>query len=83
MNCRVFVDFIRAFRDGELPDETAREFRQHIGQCAPCEKYLNEYGEVIALAKGAFAEPEDAVPEEVPERLVNAVMAAVKRRKIH
>lgn len=82
MNCREFVDFIRAWRDGELPDQTARQFRQHLGQCAPCEKYLHEYGEVIALAKGAFSKPEDEVPEEVPERLVDAVMAAVRRRKI-
>jgi anti-sigma factor RsiW len=81
MTCREFVDFIAAYRDGELDEEVALEFDRHLGKCKRCLDYLRDYGDVIALAKGAYADPELDVPEEAPEELVEAVMAALRREK--
>lgn len=81
MTCKEFVDFIRAYRDGELSGESLRVFEDHITKCAPCKVYLREYGEIVALAKGAYAEPDDEVPPQVPPEIVNAVLAALRQQK--
>ena len=81
MTCKDFVDFIRAYRDGELTGESQRVFEDHILKCAPCKAYLREYGEIIALAKGAYADPDDEVPAEVPAELVEGVLAALRHQK--
>jgi predicted anti-sigma-YlaC factor YlaD len=81
MTCREFVDFIRAYRDGELAGDVEREFRFHLKNCAPCTDYLRDYGEIVALAKGAYADLDQSVPEDVPEGLVQAVLAGMRKSK--
>ncbi len=81
MTCKEFVDFIRAYRDGELAGELRRVFEDHINKCAPCKVYLREYGEIVALAKGAYADPDDEVPAEVPPEIIKAVLATLRRQK--
>ncbi len=81
MNCREFVEFICAYREGELRGEVLREFEKHVAGCKPCVDYLRDYGNVIALAKGAYSDPESEVPDEAPQELIDAVMAAIRRRK--
>jgi anti-sigma factor RsiW len=81
MTCKDFVDFIRAYRDGELTGESRRVFEDHIKNCNRCHVYLREYGEVVALAKGAYADLDDEVPAEVPAEIVNAVLATLRQQK--
>ncbi len=81
MTCKEFVDFIRAYRDGELTGASRRVFEDHISNCKRCEIYLREYGEVIALAKGAYADPDDDIPAEVPREMVDAVLATLRQQK--
>jgi anti-sigma factor RsiW len=81
MTCKDFVDFIRAYRDGELTGESRRVFEDHISKCASCKTYLREYGEIVALAKDAYADLDDEVPAEVPPELINAVLATLRQQK--
>ena len=81
MNCREFVEFICAYREGELRGEVLLEFEKHVSACQPCVEYLRDYGSVIALAKDAYSNPESEVPDEAPKELVQAVMAAIRRQK--
>ncbi len=78
MNCREFVDFLMAYLDGELSDAERSAFEQHMQACPPCVTYLETYGETVRLG-GLCGEPEGPVPDEVPEQLVAAILAARER----
>lgn len=82
LTCRDLIDFLRAYLDGELPPALRRRFEEHVDACPPCLHYLDSYRETVSLAAEAFAPcgPDDAVPEEVPEELVRAVLAARAQR---
>ena len=75
MNCREFVDFLMEYLDGELDPARARVFEGHMRDCPPCEVYLDTYRETIRLGK-CICEPDGSMPEDVPEELVQAILAA-------
>ena len=79
MTCRELVDFLGDYVAEELPAAERARFDAHLGECPECIAYLNGYRATIRLGKGAFAHPDDPVPETVPEKLVRAILAA--RRK--
>ena len=77
LTCREFIDFIMAWLDGELEPEVRRSFAEHLDMCPDCVDYLDSYQRTVALGKAAWDAPGDApVPNEVPEELVQAVLAA-------
>ncbi len=78
MNCREFVDFLMAYLDGELSDAERSAFEQHMQACPPCVTYLETYGETVRLG-GLCRDAEGPVPEEVPDQLVAAILAARQR----
>lgn len=75
ITCQQLIDFIAAYRDGELPPEERAEFDRHLAVCPSCQAYLRTYEQTIALARLAASEP---VPDAVPESLVQAILAARK-----
>lgn len=76
ITCREFEDFILDYLEDALPARQRRVFELHIRVCRECRDYLAAYRDTLALAKGAFAEPDQALPEDVPEDLVKAILAA-------
>ena len=81
MNCREFSDFIMAFLDADLPEEAAAEFERHLSLCPPCKHYLDGYRATVSMAGHSLCEhADDPVPDEPPEELVQAILAA--RRKM-
>ena len=76
MNCREFVDFLMEYLDGNLPDAQAATFCEHMGECPGCERYLETYRETVRLGKACCEDPEGPVPADVPEALVEAILAA-------
>jgi anti-sigma factor RsiW len=79
MTCREFIDFLADYLSGELPATQQAVFEEHLAICPDCVNYLDTYRETIRLGKAAFADPEDPVPEEVPEELVQAILSAVRK----
>ena len=77
MNCRDFVDFLMAYLDGELPPEQRSTFEEHMAACPPCVTYLETYAETVRLGQSC-RDSEGPVPDDVPERLVDAILAARK-----
>lgn len=75
MNCREYVDFLMSYVNGELPPEQAAAFKQHISDCPPCIHYLDTYKDTLELEKQAYA-VQEALFEEAPEKLVNAILVA-------
>ncbi len=79
MNCREFVEFLMEYLDGELPEAQVATFREHMADCPSCETYLDTYRETVRLGHDVCGDPDGPVPEDVPETLVSAILAA--RRK--
>ena len=78
LTCRDFIEVIRAWLDDELEPATRTLFAEHLALCVACEDYLRSYQLSVKLGKRAFlpGDPDDAVPDDVPEELVQAVLAA-------
>ena len=78
MNCREFVDFLMDYLDDSLSGGQRSVFEGHMNECPTCVTYLDTYKETVRLGK-LCADPEGPVPEDVPERLVAAILAARSR----
>jgi anti-sigma factor RsiW len=64
------------YTSGELAGSERAEFVAHRAECPECIAYLDTYQKTIHLVKTAYAHPHHEVPDEVPEQLVRAVLAA-------
>jgi anti-sigma factor RsiW len=78
LTCRDFIDVILAWLDDELEPAKRALFAEHLAECVACEDYLRSYRLSVKLGKRAFLPggPDDAIPADVPEELVQAVLAA-------
>ncbi|HSF19813.1 MAG TPA: zf-HC2 domain-containing protein [Vicinamibacteria bacterium] len=79
MTCREFIDFIQEYLEGSLPPAERESFLEHLALCPSCVAYLETYQQTILLAKDAFRDLDATVPDEVPEALVSAILAATAK----
>ncbi len=79
MTCRDFIDFMMDYLSGELTDAERSIFDAHLAECPWCVAYLKTYQEAVKLGKAA-CDVEGQVPEDVPEELVQAILAARPKR---
>lgn len=71
VTCEELIGLLHDYLADELPAESRREIDRHLAICDSCVAYLDSYRKTIALAR-ATAEP----PEDLPEELVRALLAA-------
>lgn len=76
MTCREFAEFIAEYLAGELSQDTRAQFEHHLTVCPNCVAYLSNYRDVVALGRPAFADDDVAVPGDVPDDLVQAILAS-------
>ena len=77
ITCMEFESFILDYLEDELPSRQRRVFEFHLKICRECRDYLAAYRRTVALGKATLAEdPSAAVPENVPEDLIKAVLDA-------
>ena len=79
MTCREFADFMMDYLTGELPADVVSSFERHLSRCPNCVTYLAQYRATITAGKQAFASDSALLSDEVPEDLVQAILAS--RRK--
>ena len=79
MTCREFVDFMMDYVSSDLPDDTRAVFERHIAACPDCVRYLTSYRQTITLCRKAFEVSDDEVSPDVPEDLVQAILAAQRK----
>lgn len=79
MTCRELTAFIADFLDGALPAADRESFERHLSRCANCARYVESYRETIALEQRAFDDVDATVPADVPEELVDAILASRRR----
>lgn len=80
MTCRELVDFLLAYLEDELAAGARADFEAHLELCPPCVDYLETYKETVRLGRTLCGDPDGPVPDDVPEQLVKAILAA--RRSI-
>ena len=79
MTCREFVEFLMIYLSGELSESELAGFEEHLAACPNCVAYLESYKETIKLGKAVFDYSDTPVPQDVPEELVQAILANWKR----
>jgi anti-sigma factor RsiW len=79
VTCREFASFINDYLVGELARVHRLAFERHLAACPNCERYLGQYRETIAAGRAAFGDADGALPPEVPEELVRAILATRHR----
>ena len=78
MTCQELADFIIDYVDGNLPDVEYRTFKEHLGMCPSCIEYLKSYKTTKMVLDDLGCEAREALPCDVPEGLINAILAARK-----
>ena len=81
MTCRDVTDGLADYLAEELPTDQYAAFAAHFGACSKCAAYLKSYAETIALTKGA-SDRRDDLGEQMPEDLVQAILAARVKGRI-
>jgi anti-sigma factor RsiW len=79
MTCQQLVEFLMDYLDGTLPEPQRGCFEEHLAECPDCVAYLATYQETIRMGKAVCAEDSDALPPEIPEELVQAIVTARSR----
>ena len=78
MTCREFTEFIAQYLAGELPSSQREPFDRHLRLCVNCVRYVEQYRQTIEMSRSAFDDEQDALPADVPEELVEAILRARK-----
>ncbi len=76
VTCRTLINFLMEYLSGELPLSQREEFDAHLAECLECVAYVKTYNKTVTLGKAAFEDQGAAVPADVPEDLVTAILAA-------
>jgi anti-sigma factor RsiW len=75
LTCQALIDFLDDYVEERLTAPERARFEEHLAVCPACVRYLNGYrGTMTALAR--IGRDGDALPADVPPRLVEAILAA-------
>lgn len=75
VTCRELVEFLDDYLAGALSPERVQAFNLHLSACPSCVAYMKTYDRARLLAQQALRDGAP-VPSEVPEELVQAILAA-------
>ena len=76
LTCVQFEDFLIEYMEGDLPQRQRTVFEFHIRICRECREYMAAYKRTVEVAGRAYDDGSAPVPDEVPEDLVTAILAA-------
>lgn len=76
MTCQELADFIIDYVDDALPGDQRTVFEDHLAVCPSCIEYLKSYRTTKMVLDDLGCDAQEQVPIEVPEDLVNAILAA-------
>lgn len=76
MTCHELIDFIMAYRDGELAEPVRAVFERHLSLCRECREYLAQYEKTLELLHLCKDDPDFDPASAVPDELMSAVMKA-------
>ena len=74
LTCQEVLDYLTEYLDGTLPPGEHVRMEEHLAVCPDCVAYLKNFQATIAISRRACAE--DPALNQVPEDLVQAILAA-------
>ncbi len=77
ITCDEFEGFILAYLEDDLPPRQKFVFETHLKVCRECRDYLAAYRTSLELARASYRD-DPAAPDDMPEDLVKAIVAARK-----
>ena len=81
MTCREVTEFLAEYFSGELTSGQLQEFERHLEGREECVAYLKGYEKAVKLGKAALKDLDEGVPDDVPEELVQAILAARRKQE--
>lgn len=76
LTCEELTDFLSRYVEDSLAPVERKAFDRHIAMCRSCRAYVDSYRRTIQLESEAFADLDGPVPDDVPEELVQGILAA-------
>jgi anti-sigma factor RsiW len=76
VTCQDVAEFLMDYLNGDLAQAKRVIFEEHLTECPDCVAYLQTYEMAIKLGKAACNHGDNLIPREVPEELVQAILAA-------
>ena len=78
MTCEELEQFIVDYVDQSLPRNERALFELHLQVCLPCQAYIKNYKQTIAVSQAAFDESQSSC-DDMPEDLVQAILESRNR----
>lgn len=76
ITCAEFEEFIADYLENRLTPSEKRVFEWHLRMCRDCRSYLAAFRLATDMGRQVLASASEPVPDEVPEDLVSAILAA-------
>lgn len=76
LTCRELIEFLLDYLEDGLAPAERESFDAHLAICPDCVRYVDSYRTAMHAGRSAFTDPEAELPDEVPEALITAVLAA-------
>lgn len=80
LTCKELDSFLVDYLDGQLPNVQLQRFESHLLICPACDTYLAGYKKTIEKGVEALDSEASGNHEEIPDSLVEAILAARNRR---
>jgi anti-sigma factor RsiW len=82
MTCKELIEFIVDYLEGNLPLSVRAALEGHLAACPECVTYLKSYQETVNFSRALAAEPDDQTSADIPEELVQAIVAARAKQRV-
>lgn len=76
LTCRELIDFLWRYFEDDLTPAERKVFDRHLAMCRKCRAYLDSYRKTVALGRIAFSDLDAPVPDDVPEEVIQGILAA-------
>lgn len=76
LTCQEVLDFLSDYVEGRLPAGEHARMDEHLAVCPPCVDYLKSFEATLAACRSLRASDVAAQLPEMPEELVQAILAA-------
>jgi anti-sigma factor (TIGR02949 family) len=77
LNCHEIVELLSDYIDGDMDVETRAHMEQHLEDCVPCHKFLDDLKQSIDMVRQLRCEE---LPAEVRQRLHTFLTTKIAKR---
>jgi anti-sigma factor RsiW len=79
-SCRVLLERLSAYLDGDLPDSVCRRIESHAKTCPRCTEVLDDLRKTTGLCRSAGQRPVPPAVKKIAREHVRRLLASRRRR---